>query len=305
MSKVKSLHSSPQLVFEQQGVVVAPKQLVSLFNKSQQSGHPIDTVLEVYRRGFSASQNEQEAFGRVNSFINGGKAVELDSDLVEAIGNKKTDRSSFLYMEANPPIKDFAQCSTCQHFMPKSKKCTLFSPKDNVVAEGACGLYAQGIASDDQVITSAVTPKVAGYIVGAVRCENCSWFDKGSCGLYETLMKKMPDVFDLNTKVSPKGCCNAFQPGTNEEYTGSEPTSTNTNKPSSRFDATTQLTKTYKNDTPGQSRIGTIKKVVKELAVREPSGQKIQIRKQPVRGADGKITMQYPGKSSSSGGGSE
>lgn len=92
MSIEKSLHSSPQLVFKQQGVAVAPKQLVALYKKSQQSNIPVTALIEVYQRGMLnymlvkeqvKETAEQFAFNRVNSFIAGGKAMELDKDLVE------------------------------------------------------------------------------------------------------------------------------------------------------------------------------------------------------------------------------
>jgi len=86
---IKSLHPSPQLVFEeQQGVVVAPshKQILSLYKKSENSGIPFDTIFEVFKRGYAVSMNEQEAFNRVNSFIAGGKAMYMDNDLVEKRG---------------------------------------------------------------------------------------------------------------------------------------------------------------------------------------------------------------------------
>lgn len=45
------------------------------------------------------------------------------------------------------------------------------------------------------------------------------------------------------------------------------------------------------------------KQLVKEMTVRDPSGKLIKIKKVAIRMADGKIRMQYPGKSGSSGGG--
>jgi len=88
-----------------------------------------------------------------------------------------------------------------------------------------------------------------------------------------------------------------------EEYTGSEPTSKNMEDPASRFVGTDALTNTYKEMTPGYSKTQTVKRVVKELAVRDAAGNKHSIGKKPVREIDGKIHMEYPGKSSSSGGG--
>lgn len=83
----------PQLVFaEQAGSVIAltNEQKLSLYKKSQKSGISTDILEEVYRRGYSiwnetfGQTAEQFAFERVNSFISGGFAAELDEDLFEA-----------------------------------------------------------------------------------------------------------------------------------------------------------------------------------------------------------------------------
>ena len=87
-SKEESL-SSPQLALcEQSGVVVAlsTKQIISLHKKSEQSDIPFDTLKEVYHRGYIESMSEQIAFNRVNSFIAGGAAMEIDKDLLEKRG---------------------------------------------------------------------------------------------------------------------------------------------------------------------------------------------------------------------------
>lgn len=60
----------------------------SLQQKSSKSGIPTSILAEVFNRGYSAWDKskkcnaEQYAFARVNSFISGGKAFELDIDLV-------------------------------------------------------------------------------------------------------------------------------------------------------------------------------------------------------------------------------
>jgi len=51
---------------------------------------------------------------------------------------------------------------------------------------------------------------------------------------------------------------------TKEEYTGAEKVSRNPDDSSNRFIGTTALTNNYKNSTPGQSVLKTVKKVVKE-----------------------------------------
>jgi hypothetical protein len=99
-----------------------------------------------------------------------------------------------------------------------------------------------------------------------------------------------------------------------EEYTGAEKVSKDPNKPASRFQGTTQLTKTYKNQTPGyqkESMTRIIKRVVREQTVSELSvplgttGKRKQWNPPMVgiRMASGKIEKHPPGKSSSSGGG--
>lgn len=134
--------------------------------------------------------------------------------IIEAAGkrNAKIDRSAFIYLEPKNEGKDFAQCSTCQHFLPGKLRCSLFGPDDKVIALASCGLYAAGSPHDDQKIINAATPQESGYVEEAVRCENCSWFNTDkSCGLYQELMQKMPDAFDLEIQVKDQACCNAWQ----------------------------------------------------------------------------------------------
>ena len=85
-----------------ESVILTDKAKLSLYKKSQNSGISVDILEEVYRRGYSiwnqgfGQTPEQFAFDRVNSFIAGGFAVELDEDLkqacwkgYEAVGMKK------------------------------------------------------------------------------------------------------------------------------------------------------------------------------------------------------------------------
>lgn len=315
MSNEKSLHTSPQLAFEGAAVALSGKQIQSLYKKSKNSGIPFDVLEEVYKRGYHSwhplheETQEQIAFNRVNSFIAGGAAAALDFDIIE----EKISRNAFLYMPPKQPKDEFAQCGTCDHFMPGKERCSLFSKNDVVVAEASCGLYAHGTPHDDQKFINAVTPEDAGYINESVRCENCSWYSKRKCGLFEMLNAKATKDFKLNTNVDPKGCCNGWQPkeqvnemleekrglwanihakrerikkgsgermrkpgqegaptpeqmkrAMGEEYTGAEKVSTSSDDPSSRFVGTSKLTDVYKQATPGQSRIKTIKSVVKE-----------------------------------------
>lgn len=62
---------------------VMAKEALSLMNKAEKSGVDVDIIFEVFSRGYNNNEDINEAFARVNSFIAGGKAAELDSDLSE------------------------------------------------------------------------------------------------------------------------------------------------------------------------------------------------------------------------------
>lgn len=73
----------------------------ALQNKSAKSGIPVSTLAEVFNRGYSAWDKskkcnaEQYGFSRVNSFISGGKAYELDIDLAEAFWSQSFPHQGF------------------------------------------------------------------------------------------------------------------------------------------------------------------------------------------------------------------
>jgi hypothetical protein len=92
MSEEKRLQFSSQLAFVEQeeiAVVLSEKETLALYKKSQNSQHSFDTLNEVYRRGYLSwdlhlnESPEQTAFNRVNSFIAGGVASQLDEDLLK------------------------------------------------------------------------------------------------------------------------------------------------------------------------------------------------------------------------------
>ena len=111
VSKIENIE--PQLEFVEHddwvAVALTNKEKLSLYNKSQKSGISTDILEEVYHRGYHAyfaelaidsemltRSPEQYAFERVNSFISGGMASQIDEDLkkacwkgYEAVGMKK------------------------------------------------------------------------------------------------------------------------------------------------------------------------------------------------------------------------
>jgi hypothetical protein len=61
--------------------------LKSLIEKSVESEVPVDVLVDVYQRGFFEEGRqidpEQNGFNRVNSFLAGGKALDLDRDILD------------------------------------------------------------------------------------------------------------------------------------------------------------------------------------------------------------------------------
>jgi len=87
--------STPQLDVvehrQEPAVVLTNEAKLSLYKKSQKSGIAINILEEVFHRGYSIWNNsfggtpDQFAFDRVNSFISGGFALQLDEDLISEL----------------------------------------------------------------------------------------------------------------------------------------------------------------------------------------------------------------------------
>ena len=60
---------------------VVQKEAYALLNKAEKSGVDVDIIFEVFARGYEKNEDINEAFSRVNSFIAGGKAAQMDEDL--------------------------------------------------------------------------------------------------------------------------------------------------------------------------------------------------------------------------------
>ena len=235
-----SLSTSPQLeIREQSGVAVAlsHKQILSLFKKSEQSGIPFDTLQEVYKRGYSSELTEQAAFNRVNSFIAGGAAREMDKDLYEKRG---------LWDNIHAKRERIKHGSGEHMRKPGSKG----APTDAALKASQA--------------TSESAPCWSGYKQVGMKMKNNKQVP--NC-VPEAANPAQQAAIAIAMKKAGK------KPQ-NETYTGAEPVSPDTDNPASRFVGTDQLTKTYMNATPGySSKLSTIKKVVREQYVAECNGQ--------------------------------
>jgi len=64
---------------------VQTKEAYALLSKAEKSGVDVDIIFEVFARGYEQNEDINEAFNRVNSFIAGGKAADMDKDLSEKV----------------------------------------------------------------------------------------------------------------------------------------------------------------------------------------------------------------------------
>jgi len=276
MFKDTSLHPSPQLVLvEQQGVVVAlsMKQVLSLFKKSEQSGISFDTLKEVYQRGYAQSLSEQIAYNRVNSFIAGGAAMEIDEDLAEAIKGPykpKTVSSKDVADAANRGDKaldkTYGYGTTKGGVSPIAgfRRQQGFGAMANFnSAQSAINSKRRGENPRDQ---DSAVHRGWGKTVDQMKAPNPEKQTSRE-KLKKTAFSDLPkDEQEKDTVLRKAVLKNSFIAGgvssQTEDYTGAEKVSKNSNDPSSRFVATNSLTDVLKKDTPGYSK--TIKRVVKE-----------------------------------------
>ncbi len=127
----------------------------------------------------------------------------------------KLKRDAFLYLNPRPPVAEFAQCAECSMWVDGDDLCTIHGPNITVPGTASCGLFIFGVTQPKGTPTKAVvTPEESGLVDREVRCENCLWGgpEEYICQLFDMLNRYMPDIFDLDTAIEPKGCCNAQQP---------------------------------------------------------------------------------------------
>jgi hypothetical protein len=129
---------------------------------------------------------------------------------------KKLERDAFLYLNPEPGVDDFAQCSSCEMWVKGDNRCTIHGPRVRVPGSASCGFYICGMVQEPGYETEAlVTAEESGLVDRKVRCENCQWGGPSTyrCRLFIGLNERLPDIFDLDEQIEPKGCCNAQLPG--------------------------------------------------------------------------------------------
>lgn len=127
----------------------------------------------------------------------------------------KLERDAFLYLDPAGDEDNFAQCSTCRDWVEGDDKCYIHGPRLEVLGTMSCGLYVCGQPLPEGTTTyMLVSPMESGLVDREVRCENCRHLEETTCAFFKTLNEALPELFDLDTDVDPKGCCNAQQAST-------------------------------------------------------------------------------------------
>jgi len=121
----------------------------------------------------------------------------------------KVHRDAFLYLDGEHP--SFAQCGTCWLWDASKKRCNVLGDMF-VQATDSCGYWGRGPYDPNVKNTKRFNPKEVGFVSRQVRCENCRFFGQGTCGLFEKLNNAFSSIFELDTKVKARGCCNAQDP---------------------------------------------------------------------------------------------
>lgn len=127
----------------------------------------------------------------------------------------KIQRDAFGYLAPRGlNTEQFSQCGQCFLYLPLRQRCAILGDGIQVLAQDACAYFLPGTPTDGQRCEALITPIEAGYVQRQVRCENCAFGngDEKVCELYRRLNNELPEIFDLDEGIDPKGCCNAQVP---------------------------------------------------------------------------------------------
>jgi hypothetical protein len=177
------------------------QQVIGVYHKAFSDGKAVHRLGAIHEMSIEGFKDWLETGDTKAPISDGGIAPTKTPD--------KIDRSAFLYMEPKPPLNKFAQCGTC--FMFTGNRCMILGPKIEITPAMSCALYVHGTPRLDQAgkEKALVTPNEAGLLNAKVRCENCQYGGE-DCSLFKMLNQRLPETFNLETKINAKGCCNAF-----------------------------------------------------------------------------------------------
>lgn len=327
----KNKNIDPQLVVVEQdagfAVALTLKEKLSLYNKSQKSGVSTDILEEVYRRGYHAYYEElaidsemltrspeQYAFERVNSFIAGGMASQIDEDLKEKRGlwdnihakrerikhgsgehmrkpgSKGAPTAAALKASQTEDVVDEMKMGNPNKLTPSVRKDWRENLRLHHAKKKAAGkpqmtkdqlrqMAADAVKNTINMNKEENIDEISSELVGKVnKARAIGGKPSKTTAASKTLSNAVNKAF-VNSKVGV----------TKEEVSNGETISNNSNDPSSRFVGSDSLTQVYKDMTPGQSKLTTaVKKVVRESQVCEDCNCGLREELINERGADSK-----------------
>ena len=203
---------------------VMNKEANSLLRKAEESGLPVEIIYEVFTRGFEVNNNVNEAFNRVNSFIAGGKAANLDSDLIEDVTDLAKRYKDFVTGGGTP------------------QTASRYKSHVNMLAKKT-GQHP--IQINKQVRKHVNSMKEVAEPTGGLK--DACWSGYTAVGMKMKNGRKVPNC------VPKEDINRAF-----EAYTGSEPVSKNKNDPKNRFVGTKTIVQNFSASTPGQNNISPV-----------------------------------------------
>lgn len=107
--------------------------LRSLTEKSVEFDVPLDVLVDVYQRGFLEEGRQigpdQNAFNRVNSFLQGGRALELDRDLLDEYFILEEEVKKATRKPIHPTIRTLNRVMRWSASNPDLKKKPKLKPK--------------------------------------------------------------------------------------------------------------------------------------------------------------------------------
>ena len=270
----------PQLVVVEQldgsAIALTNEAKLSLYKKSQKSGIPTNILETVYYRGYNiwnesfGQTPEQFAFDRVNSFIAGGFAADLDDDLITEDGKGYKNPTGGLTQKG----RDHYNRTTGSHL-----KAPVTTPPSKLKAGSKSANRRKSFCARMGGVEGPMRkpngePTRKALALRKWNCEETQIDEKR--GLWDNIHAKRERIKhgsgEHMRKPGSKGAPTAadLKNSQNEEYTGSDPKSSDKNNPLSRMDGTRSAAQVYAGDTPNQKLppkrkiLGIIKKTVKE-----------------------------------------
>jgi hypothetical protein len=306
----------PQLEVVEQlagfAVALTNEAKLSLYKKSQKSGISTDILEEVYYRGYTIWNEsfngtpEQFGFDRVNSFISGGFAAELDEDLIENWSNAKyknpkgglTKAGVMAYRREHPGSKLKTAVTTKPSKLKKGSK-----------AANRRKSFCARMGGMKKRLTSAKTARNPDSRINkALRkwhCEEVEINEK-TCNCWDGY-KRVP-----GTKPCAPGSC--ARPSAINEKRGlwdnihakrkriKAGSGEHMRKPGSEGAPTAAALKNSQNENFAESNYQIIKRIINEIAVRDANGKTRTLQNVKFKGSDNKIHSAPPAPSDSHGG---